>query len=213
MSKTTDTSAHDVLQRVEHTYASCRSYRDTGTVTSASNSDGKTCSSTLYFLTAFTRPDRFRFEYNEGQGNLIGYQRYILWTSEGKAYRWWTIDPRVSEVDSLDMAIAGATGVSSKSAHHVPRLLMPGKITGRALTHLESLKLLSPETINGVDCFRIEGNITIGGINTLWIEKSSYLIRKIVERFKNDPVEHITVYQPELNIEIPAISFDSGVKQ
>ncbi len=60
---TSSMSAAEILQHTAKTYASCKSYRDTGTVTGVIPVGGKTYNTALRFETAFSRPDRFRFEY------------------------------------------------------------------------------------------------------------------------------------------------------
>ena len=204
-------TAAEILRRTAQSYASCKSYRDTGTVTSV----GQNYRSTLRFQTAFARPDRFRFEYNTSKDDPDGPTRHVVWTRGGKAFSWWTVDPKVIEEDSLAMAVAGATGVSSMSAHTVPRLLMPGKVTGWAVTDLVSPRLLGTEPVDGAVCFEIEGHDWRGGTVTMWITKRSYLIRKIQHRHqsKQDHFVDTTVYQPELDINLPASAFESRVEK
>ena len=55
-------SATDIMQRLAEAYKSCKSYQDSGTVTTVfHHKDGKQNTSLKPFTTAFVRPDGFRF--------------------------------------------------------------------------------------------------------------------------------------------------------
>jgi len=139
--------------------------------------------------------------------------RHVIWISKDKAYWWWTIEPKVIKEDTLDMAIASATGVSSMSAINIPQLLMPGKLSGWKITDLKSLKLLDSEKVDGVDCFKIKGTGNRDSKVILWITKQNYLIRKIMLRFKKDDFVFTTLYKPVINPTLPLHVFESRVRK
>src|SRR5262245_14319430 len=60
--------AQDVLDRMAKVYASCKSYGDTGIVTTVFVEATGNRTVEKPFKTAFVRPDRFRFEYAEKLG-------------------------------------------------------------------------------------------------------------------------------------------------
>src|SRR5207253_2617161 len=107
---------------------------------------------------------------------------------------------------------AGATGVSGSSAHTVPTLLMPEQITGTKLTQLADARTLPDAKLGGIACYRIGGNL-MGSPTTLWIEKVSYLLRRIDERTQFDDfrTESTTTYTPVANRGVPnaALRFDA----
>src|SRR5690348_1665880 len=106
-----DPTAADVLAKMAAVYAGCGTCRDRGIVQiTFLSADGKRTTE-LPFTTAFVRPDRFRFEYQE----QVPQRRYIVWARGKDVRTWWTIEPGVSREKSLDMALAGATGVSGGS--------------------------------------------------------------------------------------------------
>lgn len=204
-------TAQQIIQRMGQTYASCKSYRDTGTVTSVYHEPQvEGMQSVTHFQTAFARPDRFRFGYSTSREAGVLSDRMIVWTSKGKVHTWWNVEPKVTTEESLSMAIAGATGVSSGSAHTVPRLLMPNKVSGWPLTELSSPKLVGTESVGGTICYKIESNGARQS-TTAWIAKQSYLITKIVEKPKKLKVVETTVYQAKLNVKIPDSAFKSGI--
>ena len=104
---------------------------------------------------------------------------------------------------SLDFGVAGATGVSSGSAHTIPALLLPDQITGAKLAAMIDLTRLPDETLDGTPCFKLHGKYGFGEQpTTLWLEKATYLIRRIGD--DTDLRGMATVYRPEVNQEVPA---------
>ena len=165
------------------TYATCKSYRDSGVVT---NDFGPHSAGDRFprhvdvkpFRTAFVRPDQFRFEYDDGTPE----KPYIVWAKGGEVRTWWYIKPGVEKLPSLDLGIAGATGVSSGSAHTIPSLLLPDQITGAKLSAMTDLTRLPDETLDGTPCFKLEGKYGFGNQpRTVWFEKATFLVRRIAE--------------------------------
>lgn len=164
--------------------------------------------SDVKFSTAFERPTSFRFEYTSDMEGMGG-NRMVIWT-EGDAVRtWWTIDPRIKTEESLDLAIAGATGVSNCSAHTIPRLLMPTKIQGWALTDGKDPKPIGREKIGKVTCDKISCSGPNHSSNIFWIGQTDHLVRKIVTKTSVQSHQFVTttVYKPELNAKLTQADF------
>lgn len=204
-------SAHEVLHQMAQTYASCKTYQDIGTVTDTYNaSKGNSWNSTTHFRTAFARPLHFRFEFISGDNRLGDNTHYIMWTSNDQVYTWWTVEPKVKKEESISLAIAGATGISSGSAHTVPRLLLPNKVSGWVLTNLQNPSLMLTETVDSRVCYKIDSHDR-GRMVSVWIDKQNHLIRKIVETTPDIDVISTTIYKPKLNKDIPVKAFESGL--
>ncbi len=103
-------TAETILAQMKQTYANCQTYQDTGVVTTTFIQSSGNWIDEKPFLTAFVRPDRFRFEYKETQSSAE--YRYIIWLNGAEVLSWWDVTPGIKTEESLDMAIAGATGVS-----------------------------------------------------------------------------------------------------
>ena len=114
-------TAQQILDKVATTYATCKSYRDSGVVT---NDFGPHRAGDRYprhidakpFRTPFVRPDQFRFEYDD----LTPEKPYIVWAKGSEVRKWWYIKPGEEKLRSLGHGLSGATGVSSGSAHTIP---------------------------------------------------------------------------------------------
>ncbi len=197
-------TAQQILQKMATTYATCKSYRDSGVVT---NDFGPHAAGDHFprhvdvkpFRTAFVRPGQFRFEYDDSDPE----KPYIVWAKAGEVRTWWYIKPGVESQPSLDDGIAGATGVSGGSAHTIPALLLPDRLTGAKLSAMTDLTRLPDETLDGTPCFKLEGKYGFGNQpRTVWFEKATFLHRRIAEQ--SDLNKSTTDYQPEVNKEIPA---------
>ena len=196
-------TAVQILDRVSKAYASCRTYRDSGSVkTVFVRTDGK-WTERRPFATAFVRPDRFRFEYREKRGD-DDELRYIVWRQGKDVRTWWDLNPGIEKPSSLGLALAGATGVSGGSAHTVPALLLPGEVGGRLLTSITDARRMGDAKLGETDCFRVQGTYVNAPV-TLWIEKKSFLVRRMDSRneFKDFRTEGTTVYDSTVNGEIP----------
>ena len=197
-------SAQQILDRMATTYATCKSYRDSGVVTNdfGPHSAGEHFPPHIDikpFRTAFVRPDQFRFEYD----NPTPDKPYIVWAKGGEVRTWWYIKPGVEKLPSLDLGVAGATGVSGGSAHTIPMLLLPDRLTGAKLSAMIDLTRLPDESLDGTPCFKLQGKYGFGNQpTTLWLEKATYLVRRIAQ--DTGLAKNATVYQPEVNKDIPA---------
>jgi outer membrane lipoprotein-sorting protein len=214
-----------ILLKMERTYRSCRSYRDSGVVVSTILTDGGRAGSERPFGTAFVRPGRFRFHFTDpGLGERSS--TYIVWSDGAQVRSWWDAKPGVRNPGSLYDALTVATGISGGSSTRVPGMLLADEFGGAPL-------LVAPERMadaadRGVDCFLIRGKsrqtpytLQMGAQTltvqdetiTLWIDKATYLLRKVEEDRTYDTYHEktVTTYSPEMNVEVPAseLAFDA----
>jgi len=190
----TTLTPREILARVADVYANCASYRDEGKVVSSFEE--------ISFSTLFERPSRFRFEYTR-----IGPRsdRYVIWrTAPGDAQSWWTIRTD-SPNQSMNMAIASATGVSAASSHHIPRLLMPDEVGGFSFAGDKWVDVTNAdeESVNGRTCYKLTGHYPLSPTTplTLWVDKETFLIRKVVSNGAT------VTYSPQLNVPIDQSTF------
>ena len=196
-------TAKEVVERMAKTYASCKTYRDSGIVRTVFIQAGRDHIVEKPFSTVFVRPDRFRFEYKEKElGNRREY-RYIVWRKGKDVQTWWDVAPGIEKPQSLGSALAGATGVSGGSAHTVPALLIPDEVGGRRLTDITEAKRIEDAKLNKVDCFRIQGQF-VGSPMTLWVDKKTFLVRRIDSqiKFDNFSTQETTTYKPVIDGEV-----------
>jgi outer membrane lipoprotein-sorting protein len=194
--------AQDVLDHMAKAYAACNSYHDSGIVKTVFVQANGNRTVEKPFTTAFVRPDRFRFEYKEEAGGQE--RRYIVWRKGKEVQTWWDVKPGVEKPESLNLALAGATGVSALSAHTVPALLLPKEVEGRRLMDMTEAKRVEDAKLDKVDCFCIEGKFA-DSPTTLWIDQKTFLVRRIdaQQKFDGFRTETTTIYDPAIDEEIP----------
>lgn len=206
-------SAVGVLDSMATAYAGCESYADSGLVKTVFTSARGKRTVERPFRTAFVRPDRFRYEYSSGGDPE---QRYTVWRKGKEVRTWWFVDPGVERSQSLNLALAGATGVSDGSAHTIPALLLPREVSGRRLLDMTDVRRLDDERLAGVDCFRIAG-LYADDPMTLWIDRKSFLVRQILkhDQFSDFSTVATTTYDPVVNTTIPDgdLAFDPPEKK
>lgn len=206
-----------IIAAMEKVYATCKSYRDTGEVSSVSRTDGGQFGSQQPFSTAFVRPGRFRFEFTDrGLGDRSS--RFLIWLEEGNVLSWWDAKPGLRQAETLQQALGAASGLSGDTSIRVPGLLMPREV-GRGS------RLIAPERLpdaeaQGATCWRISGkgrptpySLSIGGravtvqdeTVTFWIDRERFLLLKVEEKRSFDTYRSVrtTTYSPQLNVEIP----------
>jgi hypothetical protein len=217
-------TADEILARMGEAYANCRTYCDSGCVetrflTAAGETDW-VCRKP--FATAFVRPDRFRFEFKSHHPRRTEWHRYIVCARGEEVSTWWDIRPGVRRPESLSLALAGATGVSGGSAHIVPSLLMPDRVGGVRMTGLRELTRLGNARLGQIECYRVRGRFvidpeeaercrreiqerfgrTLPAVDrspvTLWVEKETFLLRRIEEQTRSEELrtDTVTTYDP-----------------
>lgn len=220
-------SAVRILLNLKRAYASCQSYRDRGEVRLTGAIEGGSFATTIPFSTVFVRGGPFRFELTDrGLGERES--RLILWAEGAVVRAWWEAGGGERRVESLRAALETAAGVSAGASTRVPGLLLPGEGG-------EGLFIGAPERLpdgedRGVPCFRIRGQgkptpyqlVTGSGAVTVeaeeitvWIDRATFLLRKVEERRVLATYRTVatTLYEPQLDVEIPAAELAFGVDQ
>jgi hypothetical protein len=100
---------------------------------------------------------------------------------------------------SVRLAMAGATGVSSGSAHTIGRLLLP-EVHGTSMLDLLDPRFNADAEIDGKVCYSISAQHPKSNEREVWVEKESLLLRKLIwirETARSEEVrEDISVNEP-----------------
>ena len=195
-------AAKGILKHMANRYATCRSYRDAGVLTSVNIDATETKTKETRFMTAFRRPDRFRFEYQDLEP-LYGLYRYIVWAHGDDFRSYWDSTPPEQKHPSLELAQAGAVGVSEMTAALIPDILMPEQLPSRTLADLKDPRRIDDQKLGEHDCFRIQGDLAKWR-TTVWIDKAAFLIRQVycTHDFKTFRNEKTITYKPAVDVEI-----------
>jgi hypothetical protein len=220
-----------IVELSNRAYARCDSYRDSGVVvTSSFAEENLQWKVEKPFVTAFVRPDRFRFEL---QDKSLGDPppTSIIWAAEGEVRTWSDLELGVEMRADLAEVLLATTGASQGVSYRVPSLLLPEVArTGRHPLELNYAMRIADADDAGIGCFRIQGQSirtprTLGegeqavvlqeNSMTIWIDRQSYLVRRVEETNVYDTfrTETVTTYNPEVNIQIPSTELDFGAPQ
>lgn len=168
--------ATQILNNMFSAYSRARSYQDEGIlVTTTDTATGGTIEK-MPFKTFFQRPNLFRFEWTEFTISKLG-TTYRIWFNGKEAFTYWEPD-RYEKEESLGLAVAGATGVSSRTVNTVSDMLLPDELGPSSLKTLAKVSLLGEDVFEGTPCYRIKG-MEDDETTELWVGKNDFLLRKL----------------------------------
>lgn len=175
-------------------YARMETYADEGVARVRLSED--TPPVELTFETSYAAPSLLRFAFTSHHPSpplrhvtthhVVGHDgtRSYSWSREHDgSVELWT-------VDSLSLAVAGATGISHGTAHTISRLLLP-EVGGFGLTDLQAPTVVGEEGFDDVPCLRIAGLGSSGGRRELLVERESLLLRAVFTRVASMPCEEL----------------------
>lgn len=165
-----------ILNNMFRVYSRIASYQDEGILVTTNDEPTGGTIEKMPFKTSFKRPNLFRFEWTDYGITKLGRTK-MIWFNGKEAFTYWEPDSYEKE-ESLSMAVAGATGISSRTVNTISDLLLPDELGGSSLKTLEKVSLLGEEVIEGVRCYRIKATET-GDPLELWVGKNDFLLRKL----------------------------------
>ena len=185
-------NAAAVFEHTRTVYAALNSYSDTGKVLKEYSPSSRDEGS---FSTYFTRsPRHFLFDYRGPTSD-----RLVVWGDPDAFHVWWkatgqlTDYPNPGNANAIILNDYPTRSVVTK----IPPLLYSKAGLPGALQHFQPQEMTSAEDGMGHKCFRLEGvtsdtyGTTGRQVNVhllaLWVDASSYLVRKIVEQSPAPP--------------------------
>jgi hypothetical protein len=180
-------NAPELLRAALSMYQKISSYQDDGDVVVASpNLESR---DRVTFETHFVRPSQFRFKFASPHpypplAHII--TTTICGLDELGAYMWsknYDAPATFEDCENISMAVAGATGISSGSAHNIGQLLF-AQIGGARFADLDNLSSRNDETVEGVRCKSLHGSVSGADADvTFFIDPKTLIIPRIDTRF------------------------------
>jgi hypothetical protein len=176
-------NAREFLVAALASYRELQSYSDVGVVRARQGTRAPSC----WFETDFVRPSQFRFQFIRPHPHrrLWNYRltKYIA-GSDGTSAYFYTEErgykPTVEPESSLDMAVAGATGISQGTAHTIAALLLP-TAGGFELSMLRKVRFRASRQFDGVPCTVVSGlHPWGGGRYTAWFGANDLRLKKLI---------------------------------
>lgn len=177
------TEAKRILNNVFRVYSRLASYQDEGIlITTKDEATGGTIEK-MPFKTFFKRPELIRFEWIDFGITKLG-QTNLIWFNGKEAFMYWEPD-YYEKKESLHLAIAGATGITSRTVTTVFDLLLLDDVGNSTLKTLDKISLLGEEMFEGVRCYHIKAIEASGEPFEVWIGKNDFLLRKLRREMKS----------------------------
>lgn len=102
-----------------------------------------------------------------------------VWSDGTQPYLHMSAVNAYSKMESDEIALGGATGISGGAAFTVPALVLSAfEPKTSLLSRLKKARVEEVETVEGEECYVISGSSVVSKRETYWISKKSYLIRK-----------------------------------
>jgi outer membrane lipoprotein-sorting protein len=209
---TTSFAVDDILARARATYASLRSYADTGSVEIEFGPVGGTLKERHTFSTSYRSPRYFYFDFTKHQKA----DRIVVWSDETAFHTWW----QTTGVETTfpkgqgSTAFVTATPLTKNSVTQIAPLLFPQAGLTGTLTEFGDATVSGTESVGGRKCHKLVGiarsvyGATQHVVNvrktSVWIDAETFLVRKIVEDApRGTPTGMVmrvtTTFQPQAN--------------
>ena len=179
--------AQKLIAEVLGTYRDLTTYQDDGSVAIQAKDEGPLPRTT--FETRFMRPSYFRFRF--ASPHPYAPLSHVVTTcvcgfDGDTAYLWtkhYEDEPQAQNYKNLTMTVAGATGISSGSAHTIAQLLLEG-FDRDALLSLKDAKVGHEQAIEGTMCKSVHGRLPRADVNiALFIDPNTKLVHQLITYF------------------------------
>ena len=174
------TSPDKIFERVIAQYNSMQTYKDKGTITTDINTGAMKMTIETSFSILLKKPNLYLISWTQKNMLMPGMVHSgAVWSNGTQPYLYMGIFNAYSKMGNDQLALGGATGISSGAAFTIPSLFLtvfnePPTLFSR----LKDAKMEKTEKIGEDDCYVISGSSAISKKETFWISKKSYLIKK-----------------------------------
>jgi hypothetical protein len=178
----TFTNAREFLDAVVLRYRGLSAYSDSG----KSHRPNCELSNLCLFETDYRAPRDFRFAFTSPhpyRGLKNRWITHVAGLSGSETYlstRTYSGRESMTRPGSLDMLVAGATGISKGTAHTIAELLFE-EVGGYGLLALRRLRFRPSRVIDGVRCTAVSGLHPRSGRFTAWFGTDDLLLRRLVD--------------------------------
>jgi outer membrane lipoprotein-sorting protein len=219
-------SGPEILDQMRTKYASLKSYKDTGTVTTESAEPGGTSPSLVEshtFTTYYRAPRQFFFDFVKDP--KVGDERFVIWADGADFNTWWSAT-KVHDTypkGSGATAFAVAAFPTMNSVVQIPPLLFSQGGLHGSVVDLKVLRADETEVIGGHRWYKLIGEVGLaystGAVTnvrptTVWIDAETLLVRKLLEDTPRGAgaIDRVTTtFQPEADPRIDDTQFKFSV--
>lgn len=167
-----DHLADAIVARSKLAYARCEAYMDYGIHVDL---PGVGPHPYELFVTAMERPGRFRYEGRDRHPFATSrWMRRAVWRSDdGVLKEWWSVR------ENQGVSTPARLGLALASVHHdVSGALLPAEHMGSPLTRTDVSEFVGEVDLLGHKVYQLRGQSRFGGIDTLWIDAETFVVRR-----------------------------------
>ena len=181
-----DISPNELLEKVAATYEAAKTYKAEGTITSDIDTGGMTMKIETSFSILLKKPNLYLISWTQKNMTMPGMvQSGAVWSDGTQPYLHMGMMNAYSKMTSDEIALGGATGISGGAAFTIPSLFLSVfKDQPAPFSRLKDPKIEKIEKVGEEDCYVLTGPSSISRKETLWVSKTSYLIRKYCRSFE-----------------------------
>ena len=198
--------ARHILKRTSQIYRASKTYVDSGAVETVYITPSSKRTGETRFTTAYVAPDDFRFESTMNDFGTIE-ANFVVGQDGNGVNVWFSVEPELmKDIATVQEALDAGAGISRDTSGMIPGLIFPGTKLGGDIVRLTDAVRLDDMKVDGVDCFQIQGfrQPNTGQPTTVWIEKDSFLIRRVYEEqdLKEVATKTTWSYSPAINVPV-----------
>lgn len=176
-----ETQPQAIVQKVIVAYASLKTYSAEGTIISDIDSGVGKMKIEASFSMKLKKPNSYLIVWEQKMAMIPFPQSGAVWNEGNQPYLYMGVaeEKAYSKMSNDGMALAGATGISGGAAFTIPSLFFSVfKEKPDNFASLIDPKLTGSEPVEDDDCYVITGSSKVSKLETFWISKKTYMIKK-----------------------------------
>ena len=169
-------------------YLKINSYSDTGSILSYRVKDGPRDNSVSKFFTKFDRPNKLNFTWVK-KNPISGEEESHSIVEDGDSLiSYLPKKPTTRERKSRISALSSLSGITSGTSFLVPMFLEYGYMEEK-FERIESVVYMGEEVVNNHLCNVVKVKYLHGAVETLWLDKKTYLLWRFEDVFYSDRIK------------------------
>lgn len=174
-----DMTADQVLRKAEEVYKNLDSYRGEGAVVTEMDMGASKFSSKTTFEVVLKKPNIYRITWSQKMDAMPITQAGTVWSDGKRPCLYMSTVNAYCPMENDAMAMGAATGVSAGAAMTIPSLFLGAdSVCPSPFSRLTAPVMKDSEIIGDEDCYVITSPSIISKEETVWISKTSFLMRQ-----------------------------------
>lgn len=171
--------AYEITSRMIDKYANASSYSDKGYMHSVNEGEEKPDRPYIIFQTQFKSPNKFLFNWKDHFFDDSPWREHQIGSDGRKSFKAYA-ESAIELEENLDMAIAGAYGVSRGTVGEVSELfLAPSEAHSNWRNSYADVELIGQEQVETQNCYCISATSQRPKDTTLWIAVSDLRLVRV----------------------------------